>query len=200
MPKEVRTVTIPAVNLQQAGSQMTMIPAWVNGFLTPMEKLEVHQKGIRHKAVSVFVMDGTSVLVQRRALSKYHTPGLWANTCCTHPHWDEDPSICAVRRLKDELGITGLQPMFRDQIEYRADVGDGMIEHEVVDLFVAAEKIGSLHLDLDPNEVAETRWVDIYDLAAEVAQDPDIFTPWLQIYLADHLDLVLTDSEKFRSE
>jgi len=116
---------------------MTMIPAWVNGTLTPVDKLEVHQKGLKHKAVSVFVMDGKNVLIQRRALSKYHTPGLWANTCCTHPNWNEDAGSCAVRRLDDELGIKGVHPVYRDQLEYRADVGGGLIEHEVVDLFVA---------------------------------------------------------------
>jgi isopentenyl-diphosphate delta-isomerase len=184
------------LNLRQVWPPATMIPAWVDGVLTPMDKLEVHQQGIRHKAVSVFVMDGTSVLIQRRALSKYHTPGLWANTCCTHPHWNEDAGLCAVRRLKDELGITGLHPMFRDQIEYRADVSDGMIEHEVVDLFVAAATAQTLLLDLNPDEVADIRWIDIYDLAAEVAHNPEIFTPWLRIYLADHLDLVLTDRDE----
>ena len=171
---------------------MTMIPAWVDGVLTPVEKLEAHQKGIRHKAVSVFVMDGTSVLIQRRALSKYHTPGLWANTCCTHPHWDEDPRVCAVRRLKDELGIEGLSPTHREQIEYRADVGGGLIEHEVVDLFVAQTSKEALDLSLNPDEVAETRWVDIYDLASQVTREPNQYTPWLKIYLADHLDLVIT--------
>ena len=88
-----------------------MIPAWVDGKLTPVEKLEVHQRGLRHKAVSVFVMDGPDkVLIQRRALGKYHTPGLWANTCCTHPLWNETAADCAVRRLREELGITGLYP------------------------------------------------------------------------------------------
>ena len=66
-------------------SMSEYIPAWIDGVLTPVEKLEVHQRGLRHKAVSVFVMDGDNVLLQRRALGKYHTPGLWANTCCTHP-------------------------------------------------------------------------------------------------------------------
>lgn len=172
---------------------MTMIPAWVNGTLTPVDKLEVHVKGLKHKAVSVFVMDGKNVLIQQRALSKYHTPGLWANTCCTHPHFDEDPGTCAVRRLDDELGIKGVFPVYRDQLEYRADVGGGLIEHEVVDLFVAPASAETLELNLNPDEVAATRWVNIYDLAAEVARHPDQFTPWLQIYLRDHLDLVIAD-------
>ena len=114
-----------------------MIPAWVDGQLTPVGKLEVHQRGLRHKAVSVFVMDGTRVLIQRRALAKYHTPGLWANTCCTHPRWDEDAQVCAVRRLDEELGITALNAVFADRVEYRAEVGNGLIEHELVDIFVA---------------------------------------------------------------
>ena len=78
-----------------------MIPAWVEGTLTPVEKLEVPQRGLRHKAVSVFVVRNQEILIQRRALGKYHTPGLWANTCCTHPMWDEDSTACAQRRLRD---------------------------------------------------------------------------------------------------
>ncbi|MBV0914186.1 isopentenyl-diphosphate Delta-isomerase [Anianabacter salinae] len=166
-----------------------MIPAWVNGTLTPVEKLEVHQRGLKHKAVSVFVMAGTRVLIQRRALGKYHTPGLWANTCCTHPAWDEDASACAVRRLKEELGITGLSPVFRDRVEYRADVGGGLTEHEVVDIFVA-EATETLRLGPDPAEVCDTRWIDLHDLAAEVRRWPDRFTPWLRIYLEEHTDRI----------
>lgn len=175
---------------------MVTIPAWVNGELTPVDKLEVHQKGLRHKAVSVFVMDGTHVLIQQRALSKYHTPGLWANTCCTHPHWNEDPATCAVRRLDDELGIKDVHPVYRDQLEYRADVGGGLIEHEVVDLFVAPASQNSLEMDLNPEEVMATRWVDIYALADEVSRTPEQYTPWLQIYLRDYLDLVITNQDE----
>jgi isopentenyl-diphosphate delta-isomerase len=164
-----------------------MIPAWIDGELTPVEKLEVHQRGLRHKAVSVFVMDGDNVLLQRRAQSKYHTPGLWANTCCTHPLWDESAADCAVRRLNDELGITGLYPAHRDQIEYRADVGDGLIEHEVVELFIAQ---GDRMMTIKPNpdEVMQVEWVGIYDLAAEISRRPARFTPWLRIYMTEHKD------------
>lgn len=166
-----------------------MIPAWVDGKLTPVEKLEAHQKGLRHKAVSVFVLRGTEVLMQRRALGKYHTPGLWANTCCTHPDWDEDPARCAVRRLREELGIEGLVPQHRHHLEYRADVGGGLIEHEVVDVYLAAAP-DDLVVTANPEEVMETRWVDYHDLLAEVSRHPDRFTPWLQIYLADHANVI----------
>jgi isopentenyl-diphosphate Delta-isomerase len=165
------------------------IPAWVEGRLVPVGKLEVHQRGLRHMAVSVFVTEGARVLIQRRAAGKYHTPLLWANTCCTHPRWDEDPAACAVRRLREELGITGLFPAFADRVEYRADVGGGLTEHEVVDIFLAEAAQGQ-RVDPNPEEVAEVRWIDLYDLAAEAARTPERFTPWLRIYLAEHLDRI----------
>lgn len=162
-----------------------LIPAWIDGSLLPAEKLEVHRRGLKHKAVSVFVMRGDEVLIQRRALSKYHTPGLWANTCCTHPLWDEAPEDCAVRRLREELGITGLAVLHRDQIEYRAKVGGGMTEHEVVDLFTAN---ASESMDVVPNpaEVMDVRWIGLETMAAETRDNPGSYTPWLRIYLAQH--------------
>ncbi|RGP37060.1 isopentenyl-diphosphate Delta-isomerase [Pseudotabrizicola alkalilacus] len=163
-----------------------LIPAWVDGTLAPVGKLEVHQRGLRHKAVSVFVTDGGRVLIQRRALSKYHTPGLWANTCCTHPRWDEDAATCALRRLREELGITGLVPALADRVEYRADVGGGLIEHELVDIFVAEAGAG-LVVAPDPDEVMDTRWVELHDLSDEVRHSPERFTPWLKIYMTEHM-------------
>lgn len=163
-----------------------MIPAWVDGRLTPVGKLEVHRKGLRHKAVSVFVMDKTRVLIQQRALGKYHTPGLWANTCCTHPRWDENTADCAVRRLREELGIDGLVPVFADRLEYRADVGAGLIEHELVDVFTATAG-ADLPIAPDAAEVMATEWVELDDLAAQVRRTPDRFTPWLRIYMTEHM-------------
>lgn len=159
-----------------------LIPAWLNGTLTPVEKLEVHRRGLRHPAVSVFLMDGDRTLLQRRALGKYHTPGLWTNTCCTHPRWGEAPADCATRRLHEELGITGLALRPAGRIEYRAAVGGGLTEHEVVDVFVA-EAVPDLALAPDPAEVMQTRWQSRAQLAREVSADPARFTPWLKIYL-----------------
>jgi isopentenyl-diphosphate delta-isomerase len=166
-----------------------MIPAWVNGSLHPVDKILAHREGLRHLAVSVFVLRGPQVLIQRRAAGKYHTPGLWANTCCTHPHWGEDPARCAVRRLGEELGITGLSPVAAGRVEYRADVGGGLTEHEVVDIFTA-EAGPQLRVVPDPDEVSEVRWVDLYDLAAECLRHPDRFTPWLRIYMAEHMERI----------
>ena len=165
------------------------IPAWVDGTLTPVEKLEAHKRGLRHKAVSVFVTRGDEVLIQRRAMGKYHTPGLWANTCCTHPEWDETPLDCANRRLREELGIEGLRPDYRDRVEYRADVGSGLIEHEVVDIFVA-EAPETLPVDPDPDEVMETEWVSYAALLDRVMARPSDFTPWLRIYLDTYAERI----------
>jgi isopentenyl-diphosphate Delta-isomerase len=166
-----------------------MIPAWVDGALQPVDKMEVHRKGLRHKAVSVFVLSGSKVLIQQRALSKYHTPGLWANTCCTHPLWGESDAVCALRRLREELGISGLSVAAAGQIEYRADVGGGLTEHELVEVFVA-QASSDMAMAPNPDEVAATRWVDLYDLAAETRRWPEKFTPWLRIYMSDHMDRI----------
>ncbi len=166
-----------------------MIPAWVDGTLQPVEKLEVHLKGLRHKAVSVFVMDGQNVLLQRRATGKYHSGGLWANTCCTHPRWNEPAADCAVRRLREELGITGLWPAHRDRVEYRAEVGNGMVEHEVVDIFMAMAQ-RKMKVEPNPDEVSQVEWVGFYDLTAEVQRRPERFTPWLRIYLEEYRDRI----------
>lgn len=161
------------------------IPAWVDGRLDPVDKLEVHRLGLRHPAVSVFVLDGMRTLIQRRALGKYHTPGLWANACCTHPAWGEDPAACALRRLREELGLDGRDLRWRDRIEYRAEVGGGLVEHEVVELFTVRADEGTAPAP-DPREVAEVRWIGLDALRAEVAAAPAAFTPWLRIYLAGH--------------
>lgn len=171
------------------------IPAWVDGKIQPVEKLEVHLKGFKHKAISVFMVCQKEILIQRRALGKYHTPGLWANTCCTHPNWEEDAKVCAIRRMNEELGLEDTLPVYRDTIEYRADVGGGLIEHEVVDLFV-------IHVHQKPNvrlnsdEVMDVHWIDYHVLQDEVSRAPEKFTPWLRIYIKEHASKIF---DKFLS-
>jgi len=166
-----------------------MIPTWVGGDLVAVEKLQAHREGLRHKAVSVFVMYGREVLLQRRAMGKYHTPGLWANSCCTHPHWGEDPVSCAARRLDEELGLKGLPLQYREQVEYRADVGGGLLEHEVVDIFVTRVRA---RIPVTPNrdEVMDLRWINMGDLEKLIRLNPNLYTPWLRIYLERHAEQI----------
>lgn len=168
-----------------AGAPPDMIPAWVDGALRPVEKLEAHRRGLRHPAVSVFLFRGGDLLLQRRALGKYHTPGLWANACCTHPAWAEPAIDCAARRLREELGAEGLALEPCGRIDYRAEVGAGLIEHERVDVF-RAEAPDGLRLEPNPDEVMAVRWISRTALEREIAGTPERFTPWLRIYLARH--------------
>ena len=81
------------------------IPAWNKGTLEPVEKLEVHKRGLKHKAISIFVFCGGKLLIQQRASNKYHSPELWANSCCSHPNWGESSEDCSSRRIFEELGL-----------------------------------------------------------------------------------------------
>lgn len=164
-----------------------LIPAWVDGALHPVEKLEVHQKGLRHKAISVFAFAHGKVLLQQRAMEKYHSPGEWANTCCTHPNWGEDSLAAAHRRMADELNLSGLNLRYVDQIEYRADVGGGLIEHEVVDCFIAICD-APLLITPNPNEVMDYTWIDPSTLKTRIAATPQQYTKWLQIYVQEHFE------------
>jgi isopentenyl-diphosphate delta-isomerase len=172
----------------------TMIPAYVDGVLTPVEKLSVHERGLKHLAISVFLIADGKILMQRRALSKYHTPGLWANTCCTHPNWGEDTAKAAIRRLDDELGITGILLEQRGAVEYRADVPPNLIEHEVADIFVGHCAFDH-PITRNPDEAMETRWMSRAELNIAITQNPDAFTPWLKIYLAEHADQIFTQAD-----
>lgn len=169
----------------------TRIPTWVDGQLKPVEKMQAHLQGLRHKAVSVFVMQGSKTLLQRRALKKYHTPGLWTNACCTHPNWNETGLNCAVRRLNEELGIVGHTPTYQATIEYSADVGNNMIEHEVVELFVLQSN--NVLVQPNPDEVMDLRWESLKDLYERINNEPEQFTPWLKIYLKKYATQIFND-------
>lgn len=165
------------------------IPAWDGDRLIAADKIDVHRRGLKHPAVSVFVRHGGEQLLQLRAAGKYHTPGLWANSCCTHPHWGESAADCAIRRLNEELGIRPGALRHAGKIEYRADVGGGMVEHELVDIFVAEPGRRPI-ANPDPQEVAATRWLTNAALVREIAASPQSFTPWLRIYMAKHADVI----------
>jgi isopentenyl-diphosphate delta-isomerase len=158
------------------------IPAWVDGRLVPVDKLDAHRRGLRHKAVSVFVYARDEMLIQRRAPGKYHSPGLWANACCTHPHWGESALASATRRLRQELGVPALPLLRRGTTEYRADVGSGLVEHEVVEIFTA-HLPGRIDVTPHPDEVMDTAWLTLDEIAARTRRDPESFAAWFRIYL-----------------
>lgn len=152
---------------------------------TPMgtrEKWEAHVEGVLHRAFSVFVFDSAGrMLLQRRATGKYHSGGLWSNTCCSHPRPGEATVDAALRRLDEELGFTcPVEPAF--DFVYRADVGGGLIEHEYDHVFIGRF---DGEPSPDPEEVEDWRWADPDDVVREMAEHPDRFTPWFHTAFAE---------------
>ncbi len=166
------------------------IPAIADdGSLYPIEKMEAHRLGVPHVAVSVFLVTDGRLLIQRRALGKYHCGGLWANTCCSHPHWDEPVADAAVRRLSEELGVTGVRLVPQGELSYRAEVSEGLVENERVHLYRGEPGPGT-EFRPDPDEVSEIRWIALPELFAEMADEPERFAPWFRIYLDRRADLM----------
>ena len=164
-----------------------LIPAWNNGNLEPVEKLEVHKRGLKHKAISIFVFCDGKLLIQQRAPNKYHSPKLWANSCCSHPNWGESTEDCSHRRIFEELGLKNLELRFIDQIEYKARVGNGLIEHEQVDCFSTICKT-TPEVKMNPEEVMNFAWVDIEKLKEKVKLSPSDYSQWFKIYLNEHFE------------
>jgi len=143
-----------------------------------MEKMLAHQKGKLHRAFSVFLFSPTgNILLQRRALQKYHCGGLWTNTCCSHPRPGETLSAAVKRRLQEELSITCTVSKAFEFI-YRAEFDNGLIEHEFDSVF-----IGEYEGPVRPNaeEVMEFQWFDSEDLAKQMQNNAEQFTPWFKI-------------------
>jgi isopentenyl-diphosphate delta-isomerase len=137
----------------------------------------VHRDGRLHRAISVFVVDDErGVLLQRRSLSKLVAPGLWSNTCCTHPRPGESPAAAARRRLLEEMGLRcRLKKVL--SFTYSAKFPGGWVEHELDHVFVGR----TVHDPKpDASEVAEWRWVQPDALQTDVRRRPSRYTPWLR--------------------
>lgn len=152
------------------------------------EKLEAHKNGgKRHRAFSIFVFDSKGrLLLQKRAEGKYHCPGLWANTACSHPRPGEGMEEATRRRIQEEMGFSC--PM--EEIltfKYTAEFENGLTEKEFDHVFVG--KYGG---DPQPNpeEVGDWKWVEPEDLVKDVEENPGKYTPWFRIVLDRVLDFV----------
>jgi len=151
-------------------------------------KLAAHRSGLRHRAFSVFLFDERgATLLQSRALSKYHSGGLWSNACCGHPRAGEQTGAAAERRLFEELGLRA-ELRSAGRMAYRAELPGGWRENEIVHLFT-----GTCSADPapDPKEVEACRWVEPAALSAEACRQPERFTAWFGIYLAAVPEVVL---------
>jgi isopentenyl-diphosphate delta-isomerase len=141
-------------------------------------KLDAHRDGRLHRAVSVMLFDDDGrLLLQRRADSKYHSAGLWSNTCCGHPRPGESVNDAGLRRLSAELGIDDCQLTGVGEFVYFALLDDGLVEHELDHVLIGRWN-GSTRPD--PVEVAETRWMDREALLLDLNAKPAEYTAWLR--------------------
>ena len=146
-----------------------------------LEKLAAHEQGLLHRAVSGFVInEKKEMLLQQRALCKYHTPGIWSNTVCSHPREGESVLAAVTRRLSEEMGMTA---NFKEvgHIIYKVSFSNGLIEHEYDHVFVA--KYDGQDINPNPEEVASYRWISRNDLISEIKQYPEKFSPWMQLII-----------------
>lgn len=143
-----------------------------------MEKMEAHIKAELHRAFSIFIFNSNNqLLIQQRALSKYHTPGLWTNTCCSHPRDGESLEQATSRRLMEEMGMTAkLDKAF--SFLYKADVGQGLTEHEFDHVFIGySDQKPSINLD----EVESWKYDSMANIRKDIEQNPDVYTVWFKI-------------------
>jgi isopentenyl-diphosphate delta-isomerase len=153
-----------------------------DGELGSEVKLLAHVEGRLHRAFSIFVFDGAgNMLLQRRTPSKYHSGGLWSNTCCGHPRPGEPTEAAAHRRLREEMGFDRpLERVFG--FTYRAEFGNGLFEHEYVHVFVGEFRGTPVP---DPGEVSEWRWADLREVLAHGEEEPEERTVWFGIAMRE---------------
>jgi isopentenyl-diphosphate delta-isomerase len=143
-----------------------------------MDKMEAHEKGLLHRAFSVFIFnEAGEMLLQQRALDKYHSGGLWTNTCCSHPLPGEETATAAKRRLMEEMGFTTqLEPAFT--FIYKTSFDNGLVEHEVDHVFT-----GKFDGTVQPDraEVNNYSFQSMPLIKTSIQKEPHLFTSWFKI-------------------
>ena len=155
-----------------------------------MPKLEAHEKGVLHRAFSVFVLNSKNeIMLQQRAKQKYHSPSLWTNTCCSHQRDGETNIQAGSRRLYEEMGFkTNLKELFH--FIYKAPFDNGLTEHELDHVMIGYYDEQPI---INPEEVENWKWMCIEDVKRDMLVHPDIYTVWFKIifdefyhYLEEH--------------
>ncbi len=143
-----------------------------------MPKMEAHEKALLHRAFSVFVMnDKGETMLQQRAAHKYHSPLLWTNTCCSHQRVGESNIEAGKRRLQEEMGFkTELKELF--SFIYKAPFDNGLTEHELDHVMIG---YGHDAPKINPDEVADWKWMKPEAIKADMLENPDRYTAWFKI-------------------
>lgn len=150
-----------------------------------MEKMEAHQKGLLHRAFSVLIFNSSDqVLLQKRASSKYHSGGLWTNTCCSHPRPGETVLEAANRRLMEEMGMTA-DLTERFHFIYKTDLDNDLVEHELDHVLVGqSDDLPKLN----PEEAEDFKYIDLETLKEELKSSPENYTIWFKIIMVAYFD------------
>ena len=156
-----------------------------DGMTGTMEKMKAHEKALLHRAFSVFIFNSKGeMLLQQRAVSKYHSAGLWTNSCCSHPRPGEDTLTAASRRLQEEMGFeTPLKKVF--DFVYKAGFANGLTEHEFDHVF-----IGNYNgvIAPNPNEVIDYAYWPMEKIVEQMQYHPELFTVWFHIAFPKVMD------------
>lgn len=145
-----------------------------------MEKLQAHQEGKLHRAFSIFIFnDKNELLIQQRALSKYHSAGLWTNTCCSHPRPNETIKDSANRRLYEEMGLS-CDLQIKTNFIYKTSFDNGLTEHELDYVLVGYTKQDPL---INKDEVENYKWKQISEIKNDIISYPHLYTSWFKIAL-----------------
>jgi isopentenyl-diphosphate delta-isomerase len=142
------------------------------------EKMQAHKEALLHRAFSVFIFNKKGeLLLQRRALNKYHSPGLWTNTCCSHPRPNEILMNAVKRRLVEEMGFD-CDLFYQFNFIYKASLDQGMTEHELDHVYFGTYEG---EIIINPEEVSEYKFVSITELEININKQPHLFTEWFKI-------------------
>lgn len=143
-----------------------------------MEKMEAHEKGLLHRAFSVFIFNSKKeLLLQQRALSKYHSPGLWTNTCCSHPRPAEETDVAALRRLQEEMGMKAPLKHMTGFI-YKTSFDNGLTEHEYDHIYTGKSEDTP---KINSEEVNAFKWMHLDDIKSDLKSHPEAYTYWFKL-------------------
>ena len=148
-----------------------------------MEKLEAHQKGLLHRAFSIFIFnDNDEMLLQKRALGKYHSGGLWTNTCCSHPSENESILEAGKRRLSEEMNYEAdLKACF--SFIYKVDLDNDLSEHELDHVLIGRSNSNPI---LNPEEASDYKWISIDSVISDINENDEDYTFWFKLILKDY--------------
>ncbi|UOB16890.1 isopentenyl-diphosphate Delta-isomerase [Abyssalbus ytuae] len=161
-----------------------------------MGKMEAHEKALLHRAFSVFVFNNKGeTLLQKRALHKYHSPGLWTNTCCSHQKEGESNIEAGKRRLMEEMGFT---TSLEESVSfiYKAPFDNGLTEHEY-DHVLTGRFEGEPNIN--PDEVVEWKWMNLEDIKNDIGLQPHIYTEWFKIIFDNFYNHLKKQSDESKS-